>query len=399
MLSARAYSFRQKSRLAISLSWIGGYTNIIAFLALGTVATHVTGSVTHLGQSVAMLNYERAAFFALLVFSFTAGAALSGLMTESARRRGWRSKYMLPITLEALLLALLSIHLKYRATPPTGLQLYEALGLISLAMGLQNATITRISGSVVRTTHLTGICTDFGLEGVQFLFWWRDKLAKVRRERAGRLLKVSRRHPSALRLLLLMCILVSFGFGAVAGTIIYTRWAPISMLFPVVFLMSLVYGDWRKPIADIRELDLLNDPELRVQGIISKLLPPGIVLYRATCIRAATPHRAPNFQLWLDRVADHAQVVVLAVSPLTKFDANAVLDLEAAVNRLHGKERKLILSGISTHQFKALDALGVARMMDVNNLCPDLEFAIARAIAVHEQMARRRMRAPIMLSA
>jgi hypothetical protein len=29
MLSARAYSFRQKSQLAISLSWIGGYTNII----------------------------------------------------------------------------------------------------------------------------------------------------------------------------------------------------------------------------------------------------------------------------------------------------------------------------------------------------------------------------------
>ena len=35
MLSARAYSFRQKSRLAISLSWVGGYTNIVVFLATG----------------------------------------------------------------------------------------------------------------------------------------------------------------------------------------------------------------------------------------------------------------------------------------------------------------------------------------------------------------------------
>jgi hypothetical protein len=277
--------------------------------------------------------------------------------------------------------------------------LYEAVGLVSLAMGLQNATITRISGAVVRTTHLTGIFTDFGLEGVQFLFWWSDKLAKQRRERAGRLLRVSRRHPTALRLLLLMCIAVSFSFGAVAGTIIYTRWPQISILIPVVFLMWIVYGDWRKPIADIRELDLLNDPELRLQGIISKLLPPGVVLYRASCLRADAPHRAPNFQLWLDRVDEHAQVVVLAVSPLTKFDANAVLDLEEAVNRLHGEGKKLILSGITTHQYKALDALGVARMMDVNNLCPDLEFAIARAIAVQEQMERRRMRSPIVLSA
>jgi uncharacterized membrane protein YoaK (UPF0700 family)/anti-anti-sigma regulatory factor len=399
MLSARAYSFRQKSQLAISLSWIGGYTNIIMFLATGTLVSHVTGSVTHLARSVAVSNYQSAAFFGFIVFTFTAGAALSGSMTESARRRGWRSKYILPISLEALLLALLSIHLKYRITPPSGFDLYQAAGLAALAMGLQNATITRISGAVVRTTHLTGICTDFGLEGVQFLFWWSDKLAKQRRERAGRLLRISRRHPSALRLLLLMCIAVSFSFGAVAGTLIYTRWPQISLVFPVAFLMWIVWGDWRKPIADIRELDLLNDPELRLQGIISKLLPPGVVLYRASCRRGSAPHRAPNFQLWLDRVADNVQVVVLAVSPLTKFDANAVLDLEAAVNRLHGDGKKLILSGITTHQYKALDALGVARMMDVNNLCPDLEFAIARAMAVLEHMAKRRMRSPILLSA
>ena len=34
MLSSRAYSVRQKSRLAVSLSWIGGYTNVVAFLFL-----------------------------------------------------------------------------------------------------------------------------------------------------------------------------------------------------------------------------------------------------------------------------------------------------------------------------------------------------------------------------
>ena len=33
MLSSTAYSFRQKSRLAISLSWVGGYVNIIGFMA------------------------------------------------------------------------------------------------------------------------------------------------------------------------------------------------------------------------------------------------------------------------------------------------------------------------------------------------------------------------------
>src|SRR4051794_27316209 len=46
MLSARAYSFRQKSKLAISLSWVGGYTNVVLFLACGTFSSHMTGNAT-----------------------------------------------------------------------------------------------------------------------------------------------------------------------------------------------------------------------------------------------------------------------------------------------------------------------------------------------------------------
>ncbi len=389
MLSARAYSFRQKSRLAISLSWVGGYTNVIALLAVGTVVSHVTGSATQFGRWIGAGDVKTALFFGYLISTFTFGAVLSGCMTESAKRRGWRSKYVLPISLEALLLALLSVHLNFRGPARSGLVLYEATGLASLAMGLQNATITKISGAVVRTTHLTGIFTDFGLETVQYLYWWGDRLAKQRTERAGRLLRISRRHPTALRLLLLLSIAGSFGLGTVAGSIIYARWASVALVPPIAFLLWMVYVDWRKPIADIRELDLLNDPELRLQGIISKLLPAGVVLYRASCIRGKAAHRAPNFQLWIDRVPEHCHVLVLAISPLTRFDANAVMDLEAAVGRLHHDGRKLILSGITTHQFKALDALGVARMMDVNNLCPDLEFAIARAVVMLEDLRPR----------
>lgn len=389
MLSARAYSFRQKSRLAISLSWIGGYTNVIALLSMGTFVSHLTGTATQLGHALGGREWAHVAFFGYLIFTFTFGAALSALMTESAKRRGWRSKYILPIALEAVLLVLLAMHLTYRSsTLAPGLALYEGAGIASLAMGLQNATITKISGAVVRTTHLTGIFTDFGIEGVQYLFWWGDRLAKLKRERAGRLLRISRRHPSMLRLLLLLSIGGSFGFGTIAGTIAWMRFGAPALAAPVLFLLWIVFVDWRTPIADIRELDLLNDPELRLQGIISTLLPPGVALYRSSCLRGSdkSQHRAPNFQLWLDRVSEDCRVVILAVSPLTRFDANAVLDLEAAVDRLRVGGKQLILSGITTRQFRALDSLGVSRLVDANNLCPDLEFAIARAMALLEEM-------------
>ena len=63
MLSASAYSFRQKSRLAISLSWVAGYTNVITFIACAVVISHATGNVTHFGKAVAdrkdALSYGR----------------------------------------------------------------------------------------------------------------------------------------------------------------------------------------------------------------------------------------------------------------------------------------------------------------------------------------------------
>jgi anti-anti-sigma regulatory factor len=131
---------------------------------------------------------------------------------------------------------------------------------------------------------------------------------------------------------------------------------------------------------------LLNDPDFRLEGILSKLLPPEVVLYRASAVRGRGRHRAPDYELWMDRVPDRYRVVVLAVSPFTHFDSNAVMDLEAAIERLHAHHKKLILSGMTTPQFKTLHALGVGRMMDMNNLCPDLEYAIARAMVMLEQL-------------
>src|SRR6478672_4187043 len=108
MLSASAYSFRMQSRLAISLSWIAGYTNVVTFIVCGVVTSHATGNVTHFGKALAdritaapvgrgaaSAAYELA-FFGGLVASFFLGAVVSACMTEGARRRGFRSKYILP---------------------------------------------------------------------------------------------------------------------------------------------------------------------------------------------------------------------------------------------------------------------------------------------------------------
>ncbi len=388
MLSARAYSMRQKSRLAISLSWIGGYTNVCALWGAGALVSHVTGTTTLLGQSIGVGDTRHICFFAALLGSFSGGAVLSAVMLEGARRAGWRSKYILPMTVEAILLGFLACWLN--AYPVEAGQLPYGMACIAcLAMGLQNATITKISGAIVRTTHVSGIFTDLGLEGVQFLYWYKDKLVKGRSDRAGRLLRISRRHPSAQRLAVLASIALSFSLGAVAGTVAYKHWSSMALAFPAMFLLVIIYVDLRKPIADIRELDLLNDPELPIQRMFAQLLPREVSLYRFACAGGNKAHRAPNFQLWLNRVPEHCRVVIFAISPWMRFNSNAVMDLQATVEELKAKGRTLIIGGITPSHYAALDELGVARKMDARNLCPDLEFAVAQAVLLVEEMRAR----------
>ncbi len=392
MLSARAYSFRQKSRLAITLSWVSGYTNVVALLAFGSMVSHITGSVTNVGRYLGTGQFRQASFFAFLVLTFFSGAVISAFLIESASRHGNPSKYVMPIVLELLLLT--GVGLSFLAHPLSELKAsagwtYALTGLASLSMGVQNATITKISGSVVRTTHLTGVVTDLGLEGVQYLSWWHDRLRSRWAGRPGRLLKVSQRHPTGLRLMLLASIAGSFAFGATVGGLVFA-WSPGAVIVPVaLFLGWIVLVDLRSPIADIRELDPLSDPELRAHGIIKSLLPAQIGIFRAANVRGVIvshPYRAPNFQVWVKHLPAHQRVVILAIGVTMRFDANTVMDIEQAVKTLHDTGRKLVVAGVTVSHFKTLNEYGVARMMDASNLCPDLEFALARAMAVLELM-------------
>jgi uncharacterized membrane protein YoaK (UPF0700 family)/anti-anti-sigma regulatory factor len=382
MLSAEAYSFTQKSRLAISLSWIAGYTNVVTLMTTGHVVSHVTGNTTYFGNAFAAANRPWAAYYAFLLASFFLGAVLSAFMTEGARRRGRPSKYVLPMAVEAVLLVVFAIgvELHARVTPDEIRTLYWITGVAALAMGLQNATITRISGAVVRTTHLTGVVTDLGLEGVQFLLWYRDRLKGMKPDRLGRVLRITQRHPTFQRLALLASIFGSFIFGVCAATVVFSRFPAQAMGAPVAFLLWIIYTDWRHPIADVRELDLLSDPELQMHGLVKSLLPPELGIYRVAHHRAE--RRAPNFQAWADRVPRRWRVIVLALSPVTHLDANAVMNLSTAVSKLRDHGRTLIVAGLTPTQFKALDQHGAVELLSLDNVAPDLEFGIARALAI-----------------
>jgi uncharacterized membrane protein YoaK (UPF0700 family)/anti-anti-sigma regulatory factor len=392
MLSAQAYSFRLKSRLAISLSWVAGYTNVIVFIITTETVSHMTGNSTRLGNALGNVLLHRPGagddllYFATVIGLFLLGAVVSGFLTEGARRGGRSSRYALPITLEAMLLSALVVILLIHPDWAHGVAghrsaLFALTGLAAFAMGLQNATITRISGAVVRTTHLTGVITDLGLELVLLWNWWRDKAVADRALRYRRIWYLTRRQPNVLRVLLLASILGSFLLGVTAGTVLFEKLGPPALLAPVLFLAFIVLRDFFKPIADVREIDPTKDHDLgELAGSMRDILPAGVGIYRLAHHRANRHHHAPDFSNLIERIPTHWRVIILVISPLTHFDTDTAASLLTAAKELKSHDRTLVISGMNRPQFKVLVDCGITKVIEMENFVPDLEFAIARGI-------------------
>jgi hypothetical protein len=235
------------------------------------------------------------------------------------------------------------------------------------------------------------VITDLGIEGVQCLLWLRDRLRSRRLNRVYRTMRIARRQPEFQRVALLATILGSFLFGAAAGAALFLTIRGSALLFPVMFLIWMIWVDWRAPIADVREIDLFGDHELKLHGIMKSLLPPEMGIWRVFCKHNGTWHKAPDFEAWVEIMPRHWRVIVLSLSPLTRLDGNALLNLAAATRKLREQDRRLVLAGVSDAQYRAVTESEAGRLLEPENVCPDLEFAIARGIELVRQSVLSRI--------
>ncbi|MFN7021839.1 MAG: DUF1275 family protein [Phycisphaerales bacterium] len=377
MLVSQAHSFTQQARLAITLAWVAGYTNILCIITCATATSHVTGTVSQWGFDIVEGRWDLLLFTSFLLVVFLLGAMISGLCTELGRRRGWESIYILPIAIQAAILSALALVMEWheQGTMATGGLRYAIAGLASLAMGLQNATITRISGGIVRTTHVTGVVTDLGLESVQFLFWLRDRNADSPPLPPRALIHSVRVHPTARRLALLGSIIGSFALGAALGSIAHDQIHNWAMFLPVAFLLWIIVQDIRAPICEIESSDL-HSAESGVS------LPDGIAVFhlRKDSSRPGQAHRLPDLLGWCERLPRDKRVVILDLGDVTVFDANAALELRALIRQSQRRERTILISGINGEQYHTLREAGAGDALDPSNVCPDLELAVARGM-------------------
>lgn len=149
------------------LSFVAGVVNIAGILSVGVLTTNVTGHFAFFSEAFIDRDLATATMFLLFLASFFLGAFFSNLVSEFTVRIRENLAYAVPLVFEIILLLLVgTIAEESDIRNPNLLAC-----LLLFAMGLQNALVTKVSDSVVRTTHLTGIFTDLGIEISELLFY------------------------------------------------------------------------------------------------------------------------------------------------------------------------------------------------------------------------------------
>jgi uncharacterized membrane protein YoaK (UPF0700 family) len=147
--------------LAGLLSSVAGALNAVGFLIAGSFTANMTGNISAFADTLADGAVLISLSFAGLVVAFIFGAGMAALVIQAGERKKIRSIYALAIAGEAVVLLLLSAAL---VLAPLGMHETFLVVILSFVMGLQNAVTTMISRARVRTTHVSGMATDIGIE-------------------------------------------------------------------------------------------------------------------------------------------------------------------------------------------------------------------------------------------
>lgn len=237
----------QKSAiLAGYLAFVAGFVNSGGFVLIHTFTSHVTGSVGRLADDIAQADAPAALFAGLLVLSFFAGAFAASLIIEGSVPMRVPTAYGAALLVEALLLGLF-IAVAGGATSEHARLRDAHAAILCVALGMQNSLVTRLSGAVIRTTHLTGVVTDLGIEAARWYRWQRAKLRVVPVLLPGR---EPATQPSLARTLLLAVIVAAFVGGAVTGALLTrhaSRWAMALPALAILLASAYAFGQRNAP--------------------------------------------------------------------------------------------------------------------------------------------------------
>ncbi|MCC5945296.1 MAG: DUF1275 domain-containing protein [Bernardetiaceae bacterium] len=221
--------FSHNLKLAVLLTTAAGSVNAASWFAFNVLTTNVTGHAALLATEVVAERTREIEFQLLWLFLFFFGAFCSAIMIQVIGKWKPRFSHTLPLIIEIIILIFVAYEgerLLYEEYSDTTVKVLA--GSLLFAMGLQNAMVTMVSGAVVRTTHLTGLFTDFGITVANLVM--HIKNPTVRRQFSP-------------KFLLQVSIIVSFLTGGIVGGLLYAEYLFYSFVFPLSILFTALLFD------------------------------------------------------------------------------------------------------------------------------------------------------------
>lgn len=145
------------------LAFGASFLNTGFLLSAGISVSHLTGDIARIGSGLSTLGDSdgfHITYVATATFGFILGAIISGFLLHHPTLEISKPYGRILCALGILLVA---AHYSYRTLPVL------SIGIAGAVCGAQNALASRYRGVVLRTTHLTGLFTDFGIHlGMKF---------------------------------------------------------------------------------------------------------------------------------------------------------------------------------------------------------------------------------------
>lgn len=211
-------------KIASLLSFVAGIVNVAGFLSVKRLTTNVTGHFAFFVDEVFKLQFSESLVYFFYIFFFFLGSFVSNLLVEIITRKKERLVFVIPTIIESVILftiAFLGSHLMIHHSNIIAFSLL-------FAMGLQNSLVTRISDAVVRTTHLTGLFTDLGIELSQLFFY----KAKEQKDKLVTTIRLRLR------------IITYFFTGGIVGGVFYSHLELYVLIIPATMLLiGLLYDN------------------------------------------------------------------------------------------------------------------------------------------------------------
>jgi uncharacterized membrane protein YoaK (UPF0700 family) len=232
-----------KAAVALLLTFVAGYVDIVGYLALYQVFTaNMTGNTVHFASNLVHSRWQDALLAGSMIPIFVVGSVVGRAIIEVGARNRIRRIASLTLSIEALLIGFASL-----APPRTSAPDIEigCLAALAFAMGIQTAALTRIGPLTIHTTFVTGMLNKLAQLLSHSMFLAYDRVRGEKRVIDAQL-KVRR------QALFIFSIWLTYFVGAIVGTMTETDFGLRALLIPIVLLAIAILADQVSPLS-IRE--------------------------------------------------------------------------------------------------------------------------------------------------